>query len=75
VTFWLTQVHNQLLRENGKAFYCPNGHTLVYSDSTQARLEKAVTRANSIKLLLESERKANRILLRKVAKLSKVKPL
>ena len=43
--FGMTEEHNQRCRDGGSWFYCPNGHSQSYTDTTVARLEKERDRA------------------------------
>jgi len=40
VVFAITDAMDNELRRNGRNFYCPNGHTMHYGDSVEARLKK-----------------------------------
>lgn len=43
-------------REDGKAFYCPNGHTLVYGDSTTDQLKAERERTARLTARIDQER-------------------
>jgi len=41
VLFAVTEELDDRWRSNGKSFYCPNGHSMSYTDNTEKRLREA----------------------------------
>lgn len=50
VPFWISEAYGERRRSDKKTFYCPNGHSLVYSGETDKA--KAIRLANE-KAILE----------------------
>lgn len=71
VVFAVTAEFDQRRRASGNAFYCPNGHTLVYSGRTlptvEVELKEAKARQRQAELTAQFEREQAESALRSLA--------
>ena len=56
VVFWMTSAHEALRREDGKSFYCPNGHSLSFKDSEATRYKRLYQQAEDRAAAARAER-------------------
>ncbi len=54
VIFWITKAHNGRLEKTGESFYCPNGHSQHFTDSTESKLEEEKARADRLRNMLSA---------------------
>ncbi len=52
--FCMSKYMNEGLRDSKKEFYCPSGHSNVYNETTQMKLDKALKENQSIKELKDA---------------------
>lgn len=59
ITFWITDGHRDVLRRMKTQFFCPNGHTQVYTGKSDALIirEKDAEIARLTELLAAKKRK------------------
>ena len=50
---------NRTARDDGKAIYCPIGHTFVYTENYKAKLERAERRIQATRELLHAEERSH----------------
>ena len=72
ITFFLLDEVNNRFRESGENFFCPNGHSMSYTDSTTAKLKAAEKRVERYYQYFQEERATSMRLARSKAALRAV---